>query len=310
VTDVETDCLVIGAGPAGASAALWLDSFGISFLLLERGQQIGGELQRINLPIQNVLGLGAVSGAAFLGAVERDLERLRAEVRLGVAVEAIDPMSKEVLTSAGAFRARSLILASGLRRRPLDLPGVEDLLNRGVTYSGTLDRARIAGHPVAVVGGGDGALENALLLAEASPQVYLVHRESALNGRGAFAEKVAVHPRIEVLLETQVARVVGDGGGLSAVELETPAGPRRLEVPWLVVKIGFVPNTDALRPGTLRLDEAGYVEVDRYLRTSAPGAFAAGDVCNPRSPCIAGAVGDGAVAAREVHTYLEGERDR
>lgn len=302
----QTDCLIVGAGPAGLSAALWLERLGVRFLVLERATDFGGEVSRINLPIRDYLGLSATDGRAFVREVARQIAPVRASLRFGIAVARIDPAALRVETSQGTFHARSLILATGVRRRRLEVPGAEALIDRGLSYSGTRDRDRIAGQAVAVLGGGDGALENALLLAAVCPRVVVLHRGQALDGRRSFVERVGAHPRVEVWLDAQVVGLDGGAAGLEAIRLATPGGPQQLAVPWLVVKIGFVPNTEAIEPGALAIDAQGYIDVDRSLRTSATGVFAVGDVANPRAPCIAAAAGDGAVAARGVHDYLEG----
>jgi thioredoxin reductase (NADPH) len=266
---------------------------------------VGGEVPRINLPIRNYLGLSALDGRAFLREVELQTERLQPSLRFGVEISRVDPVARRVETNAETFGARGMILATGLRRRTLDLPGADQLNGRGLSYSATRDRDRLTGHEVAVLGGGDGAMENALILADVCPRVVLLHRGDELDGRRAFAARVMAHPRVEVQRGVSVVGLEGGEGCLSAVKISGPGGARTLQLSWLVVKIGFVPNTDLLDEGTLALDDEGYVLVDRYMRTSVAGVFAAGDVSNPRAPCIAAAVGDGAVAARQVQGHLE-----
>jgi len=301
---IDTDCLVIGAGPAGLSAALWLRRLGLSCLVLERGDQLGGELQRINLPIRDFLGCAASDGRALLGQIEAMVNDRDLPVRFSCAVESLALDRCEVTTSTGVLRARALILALGLRRRVLDLPGEARRLAGGLSYSGTTDRAAIGTGPVAIVGGGDGAVENALILADQCDQVHLVHRGSHFRAQPQLVERVVAHDRIRLWLESEVVELHGAEGKLASVDVATPKGRRNIVVPWLVIKIGFEPNSDVLRATSLILDEAGYVVVDRYLRTSVPAVFAAGDLCNPRAPSIAAAVGDGAVAARGVSQVL------
>jgi thioredoxin reductase (NADPH) len=298
------DCAVVGAGPAGLSATTWLRALEIPFLLIEQGQAIGGEVARINRPITNYLGLRAVDGRGFLARLQQEIERESLPILFSHRALSIDPAQKLVRLADQIIEARTLILAMGLRRRELCLPGLASLYGRGVTLSATTDMAQIRGQAVAVVGGGDGALENALLLAEQCPRVHLVIRSGRAHGRPAFFERARAHERITMHLSSEVVEVAGDEQGLSSLRVHGPEGDAWLAVRWLVVKIGFVPDTEALAPGAVACDGDGYIVADAYMRTSVPGVFVAGDLRNPRSPSLAAAVGDGAIAAREVAFFL------
>ncbi len=304
--------VILGAGPAGLSTALWLERLGLRFLLVDRGTALGGSLPRINLAVTEYLGRHAANGADLLDTFQRHFHACcpDAEPRLQTEVHSVhlDPLRIE--TAHGPIAAAALVVALGCRRRRLGLPGERELQGKGLSYSATSDLERIAGAPVAVVGGGDGALENALILAERCPKVFLLHRRAELRARAEFRERVLAHPRIEILAPARVLALESDAQGLAALRLQTLQGERRLALRWLVVKAGFEPNSEPLPSPELRRDAEGYLEVDRYLHTSAPGVFAAGDICNPRSPCVAASVGDGAVAAREVLAFLRGSAPR
>lgn len=299
------DCIVVGAGPAGLSAALWLRKLGLRFEVLESAPRLGGELGRINLPIRDFLGMSARDGRDFLWHVETELAGYEIPVRFSTQVVSIDVRRLEVSTSAGTVRAKTLILAMGVRRRELEAHGVSQNLGRGVTYSGTRDLERLAGRPVAVVGGGDGAVENAAILADRCPSVWLLHRGAHLRARPSLARRLAQCPNVTVLPQTEILEVAGDGTSLTAVTYQTEQGVRSLAVPWLVVKVGFVPNTEELVGDGLERDPRGLLVVDRHLRTTVPGVFAVGDMTNALAPCIATAVGDGAMAAAAVRAHLE-----
>jgi thioredoxin reductase (NADPH) len=298
------DCAIVGAGPAGLSAASWLRSLEIPFSIVEQERAIGGELAHINRPITNYLGLRAVDGRAFLSRLQQEIETESLPILFAHRALEIDPMGKRVNLADQIIEARALILAMGLRRRELSLPGLASFYGRGVTLSATTDIEQIRGRDVAVVGGGDGALENALLLAEQCPRVHLIIRGGVAHGRRAFFERARAHERITLHMSSEVAEVRGGEHGLSSLRLRGPGGESWLAVPWLVVKIGFVPDTGALAPGSLACDKSGYILADPYMRTSVPGVFVAGDLRNPRSPSLAAAVGDGAIAAREVAFFL------
>lgn len=308
----EHQVIIIGGGPAGLSAALWLSKLEVPFLLLERGPRLGGQLERVNLPIRDYLGCTAANGRELLRQMVRDVARLGIEAQLDTAVRQVDASVPSLSTDRQELRCRILIVATGLSRRRLERPGVQQYLGRGVSYSATSSLREIVAQPgpACVIGGGDGAFENALILAEVCPQVTIVQRGAIADARRHFVERVVSEPRITVLTGFEVERVEGDGDTLQEVVLRDRSGDRRvLPCRWLVVKVGYVPNTGMIMPGTLELDAAGYIVVDRFLHGSAPGVLAAGDVANPRSPCLAAAVGDGAVAAREAFNLLSSRGD-
>jgi thioredoxin reductase (NADPH) len=300
-------CVIVGAGPAGLSAALWLDKLGVPFVLLEAGAQLGGELWRINLPIRDLLGVQAGSGRDFIARVQQQLASLRWDLRFGAAVRRIDPAQRRVETATGALQADALLLTMGLRRRALELPDAAGREGRGLSYSATTDAASLAGQRVLVLGGGDGAFENALFLAERCPQVWLAHRGPRPSARAEFvqrAARAARAARLEVIADAELRAIAPQGDALAGVELNTARGPRTLEASWVVIKIGFVPRTETLPADSPARDAAGYLVVDRCLATSVPGVFAAGDLCNPHAPSLAAAIGDGAVAASAIQRAL------
>lgn len=304
MSGVDLDSIVVGAGPAGLSAALWLQKLGLSFLLLEARPRLGGELHRINLPIRDYLALSAVDGRDFLQRVEQELQQRAIPLRLDTPALSIDPQTRRVTTGTEVYQARTIVLAMGAQRRSLDRPGLREHTGRGVTDSASRDLERLAGQPVVVVGGGDGAYENALLLATRCPQVYLVQRGPAPRARPEFVGRVFAHENIEVVRDAQVVSVRGAGEQLTEVTIDAAGRERTLAAAWLVIKIGFEPNTDAISGSALARDPAGYLLVDQFMRTSVDGVYAVGDLRNPRAPCLAAAVGDGAVAGQEVGRYL------
>jgi len=298
------DCAIIGAGPAGLSAATWLRNLEIPFLLVEQEPSIGGDVEHIHGPITNYLGVRAVDGHAFMTEVRHQIEADGLPVLCGRRVLRIEPVQRTVHLPDLCIEARSLVLAMGLRRRELPLPALDRFRGAGVTLSATNDLDHIRGHAVAVVGGGDGAVENALILADLCPRVHLIVRSSTPHGRRSFFERARAHARIAVHMSCEVVDADGDDNGLSAIRVCGPAADDWIPVRHLVTKIGFAPNVEAIVPGALTLNRDGYVVTDAYMRTSVPGVFATGDLRNPRSPSLAAAVGDGALAAREVAFHL------
>jgi thioredoxin reductase (NADPH) len=295
--------VIVGAGPAGISAALWLRRLHVPLRLLDRASAAGGELHRINLPIEDYPGLPVPDGRVLVARFADHLAAASIHVETGVEVIGVDLPGLQLRTSSGGVPFAALVVATGLVRRRLGVPGEDDHRGRGVSYSATTDLAAIAGREAIVVGAGDGAFENAAILAGSCPRVTLVIRGHTPRARPALVARCRAAPNVTVLTGYRALAVLGDGRSVTGLRVMGPSGERVLAAHWIVVKVGFAPVTDFLE-GQIALDPKGYIRVDRAMRASAPGVFAAGDVANAIAPSIASAVGDGAIAARGVLAYL------
>jgi len=299
------DVIIIGAGPAGLSAAFWCDELGLDTLVLEQAEQIGGQLHRVYNPIENYLGLKTRNGEELLDLFSRDVDAADFDLWTGVAIDSIDLRAKRIsLRSGEVLQAISIIIASGVRPRSLGIPGEKEFAGKGVIESGTRDRELFAGKDVCVIGGGDAAVENALLLAEVCPTVTLVHRGKKLRARREFAERVQPNNCITVFTESVVTRIMGDAE-VEAVEIQRKGGlkPFQLAVRGVLVRIGVEPNTELFRE-QIQVDDRGYVAVNSQQETSVSMVFAAGDVSNPSAPTISGATGAAATAAKVIAARL------
>jgi thioredoxin reductase (NADPH) len=293
------DVLIIGGGPAGMATALWCDELGLTACLLEKRDARGGQLAWIHNRITNYPGADYRNGADCLSHFERSLAERRFEYFPNLEVFSISPPNHEVFTSAGTFSAKAIVLATGIRRRELEVLGEAEFRGRGILESGSRDRKETQGLDVAVIGGGDAALENALILSEFAHRVYLIHRRDQFAAREAFVEAANANSKIEMLLETQVVRFGGEGE-LGSIEMVTKDGSsRRLPVSKAVVRIGVVPNSEFLI-NIADLDARGYVKIDQMGRTSVDGIYAVGDVANPVAPAISSAVGSAATAVKSI----------
>jgi thioredoxin reductase (NADPH) len=300
------DVVIIGGGPAGLSAALWCDELGLDTLVLEQAEKIGGQLHTIHGPIENFPGAQLANGAELFERFSVSAEAADYDLWTGVEIESVDLKSKRlVLRSGEELQSITLILATGVRRRVLGIPGEDEFAGRGLIDSPTRDREAFAGRDVCVVGGGDAAAENALLLAEVCPTVTLVHRSKKLKARREFAERLHTNHCITVFPESVVTRILGNQK-VEAVEIlrKDALKPFQMAVGGVAVRIGVEPNT-GLFGGQLTLDEQGYVVVTRELETNVSNVFAIGDVSNPRAPTISGACGDGATAAKVIAARLQ-----
>jgi thioredoxin reductase (NADPH) len=299
------DVIIIGAGPAGLSAALWCDELGLDTLVLEQHAEIGGQLLWTHNPIGNYPGVRAENGRELRDLFAGQLEGSEFDLWTEVEIESVDLRAKRIaLLSGEQLQAISLIIATGVRRRRLGIPGELELAGRGVIESGTLERASLAGKDVCIVGGGDAAAENALLLAEVCPTVTLVHRGKKLRARREFVERLRADHRITVFTEAVVRRIIGDAQ-VEAVEIlrDRAIKPFQMAVGGVLVRIGVEPNTELFRDQA-HIDEQGFIVVTGEQETSAGNVFAVGDVSNPLAPTISGATGAGATAAKVIASRL------
>jgi thioredoxin reductase (NADPH) len=298
------DVLIIGAGPAGLSAARWCDELGLDTLVLEQGEEVGGQLLAIHQPIDNYLGARTANGRELRDLFVAQTNDCDFDLWTNVEIERVDLKAKRVVLRSGeALKAIAIIIATGLRRGTLGIPGEDEFAGRGMIESSG-DRQAFAGKDVCVIGGGDAAAENALLLSEVCPTVTLVHRGKKLRARREFTEQLHTNHCITVFPESFVRRIIGREW-IEAVEIERAGAikPFQMAVQGVIVRIGFQPNSD-LFFNQLTLNERGYVLINGAQETSAENVFAIGDVANPLAPTISGAVGGGATAAKVIASRL------
>lgn len=300
------DVIIIGAGAAGLSAARWCDELGLDTLVLEQGEEVGGQLLSVHNPIENYLGARANDGRELRDLFVEQTKDCDFDLWTNVELESVDLKARRVkLKSGEELQSIAMIIATGLRRRRLGLPGEREFEGRGIIESAARDREQLAGKDVCVIGGGDAAAENALLLAQVCPTVTLVHRCRKMRARREFTEQLHTNHCVTVFPESVVRRIIGNDY-VEAVEIERGGAikPFQMAVQGVLIRIGWEPNTDFIR-GQLELDEKGYVAVSSQHETSIANVFAIGDVGSPLAPTIAGAVGAGATAAKVISERLQ-----
>ncbi|MEZ5345429.1 MAG: NAD(P)/FAD-dependent oxidoreductase [Pyrinomonadaceae bacterium] len=301
MTQHDFDVVIIGGGPAGLSSALWCSELGLSALLLESGDGLGGQLNRVFNPIENHLGVSAENGKKLLDIFLTQIETRDFERKMNSEVSAVDLEAGSVkLLSGEDVNFLNLIIATGVRRRTLDVPGIEDFIGRGILFSGKRDGESVRNKSVVVAGGGDAAFENALILAETADKVVLIHRSSKFRAREEFVTQVSSHPKIQIRTAAEITKVLGNKA-LHSLEIRdsSTGNTSILETDALLVRIGVVPNTE-LFSGKLKLDAGNYIVINDLCETSMPRIFAVGDVSNPVSPTVSSAVGAGATAVKTI----------
>lgn len=299
------DVIIIGGGAAGLSAALWCDELGLNALLLEKNTELGGQLLRVYNPITNHLGINSRNGRelrdVFLGQLEnrRFISSLRSEIKQ------IDFEKKIIALESGEeFSAKFIIIATGVKRGKLNVEGEEKFKEKGIIESGSRDADLVKDKSVGVVGGGDAAFENALILAEKALNVILVHRGRDFRARPEFVEQAANNQKIKILTETVLQKLVG-AENIEAIELKDLKTKKNftVEVQAVIFRIGVEPNTELLR-GRIELDEKGYIKINQNCSTDVKGVYAVGDVANPLAPTVSSAVGMGATAVKTIYARM------
>ena len=300
----QYDAVVIGGGPAGITAALYLARSDVSVALVEKLSP-GGQMLMTHL-IENYPGFpDGIEGwkladamAAHLGHYE--IARINDEV---TSIESVDCLH-HIHVGGEVVAAKAVILCTGARYKRVGIPGEKEFVGRGVSYCALCDGNFFRGQTVAVIGGGNSALEESLYLSRLVKKLYLIHRRDDFRGQKCFQDRCFTSPVIEVLRSTIVCSISG-GDGVTGIEVrDVKSGDcHTLPVDGVFVFVGFEPQGDFYPPG-LNRDEQGFVLADAEMRTSIDGMFAAGDIRSKSCRQVATAVGDGAAAAHAAYAYI------
>jgi thioredoxin reductase (NADPH) len=300
------DVIIIGGGPAGLSAGIYTARARLSSLLIEKGA-IGGQIINAAL-VENYPGFtGGISGIDLTQAMHQQatkfgLETLAAEV-IGIVV---DGRQKTVRTAQGDFTATAVIIAGGSERQKLGVPGEAEYTGKGVSYCATCDGAFFRDKKVAMVGGGNAAITEALDLTRFAARITVIHRRSELRATRILQEKAFAEPKIEFLWDTAVEEIIGETFVNKIRVRNVKTGKASvLSVDGVFVNVGSQPSTGYLK-GLVTLDANSAIVTDEKLETSVPGLFAAGDIRSNSIRQVIGAAGDGAAAAVSAGKYISG----
>ena len=298
------DMMIIGAGPAGLSAAIYGVRAGKSVLVLE-GKTYGGQI--INTPeVENYPGIRKVSGFEFATGLYQQAKELGAEIKMEkvLSIEKGSDMIIRATTAKGTYDAKTVILAVGARKRMLGLSREEELIGAGVSYCATCDGMFYQRKTVAVNGGGSTALEDALFLSNYCKEVYLIHRRDSFRGEQKLVDALKEKENVVFVMETVITGLLGEER-LTGIRIKNNAGEEKtLAIDGLFVAVGQEPETEIVRD-LVATDEKGYIVADENCRTDLEGVFVAGDCRTKAVRQLTTAAADGAVAALMAAEYLQ-----
>ena len=299
------DVIIIGSGPAGLAAAIYAMRAGLETLVIEKQPMSGGQILN-TVDVDNYPGLPGIGGFELGMSFREHAEKLGAQFETAevVSIESAAEKEKLVVTTKETYSCRTIVLAMGATHRMLGVPGEEALRGMGVSYCATCDGAFFRGKTVAVIGGGDVALEDALFLSRICEKVYLVHRRDALRGARSLQKKVFDTPNIEVVWDSVVEAIEGEGMvQLLQIRNKKTNEQTALSVQGVFVAVGITPDTQLVRT-LVDCDENGYIRADETCVTSIPGIFAAGDLRTKNLRQIVTASADGANAITSAESYI------
>ena len=299
------DIIIIGSGPAGLSAAIYAQRACLDTIVIEKNGISGGQVLN-TWEVDNYPGFPGVTGFELSRQFREHANKLGARVVQDEVVQVeLSGNVKKVVCEEETYEARCVILASGAHHRTLEVPGEEELRGAGVSYCATCDGAFFRGRTVAVMGGGDAALEDAIFLARMCEKVYIVHRRDKLRGAKRLQERLQALENIEFVWDSETVAIEGNAQ-VEALRLrQTKTGEeRRLDVDGVFIAVGIAPESE-LYAGQLELDEQGYIRADESGQTSVPGVFAAGDVRTKALRQILTAASDGANCVASAERYLQ-----
>jgi len=298
------DIIIVGGGPAGLTAAIYGLRAGKTVLVIEKAG-FGGQIA-FSPKVENIPGHLCISGSEFADKLTEQAMALGADVELETVAEVIPGDVHTVRTEeGGVYQAKTVILAVGVKHRTLGLPGEEDLIGKGISFCAVCDGAFYAGQEVAMIGGGNSAMQEALLLSDVCKKVTIVQNLPFFTGEKKLAEALAEKENVQVLFSTLVSGYLQENGELTGLTLRGEDGEEQtISVDGAFLAVGLQPENGAFA-AIAGLDERGYFDADEHCLTKTPGIFVAGDCRRKNIRQVATAAADGAVAAMAACRYIE-----
>ncbi len=298
------DIIIIGGGPAGLPAPLYAKRANKSVLVIEKAT-FGGQIT-YSPKVENIPGFLSLSGNEFAEKLTEQILEQGADVEFGEVTAIENGEVKKVITEDGEFEGKSVIIATGARHRMLGLPREEQFVGEGISFCAVCDGAFYEGKTVAVIGGGNSALQEALLLCDLAKKVYVVQNLDYLTGEQKLVEQLKAKDNAEIILGTVVEELIGDTE-LTGIKIKSNCGQTdTLNVDGMFVAIGLIPQNEPFG-NYVALNDWGYVEAGEDCKTTCDGIFVAGDCRSKRIRQVATAAADGAVAALAACDYIDGK---
>jgi len=295
------DIIVIGAGPAGLTAAVYAKRAGKDVLVIEKGT-FGGQIT-YSPRVENIPGFISLTGNEFAEKLVEQALNLGAEIECAEVLEIKNGDVKTVVTDSGDFEGKTVIIATGAKHRMLGVDGEEKFVGEGISFCAVCDGAFYEGKDVAVIGGGNSALQEAILLSETSKKVYVVQNLDFITGEKTLYDKLVEKDNVEIILGATVDSFVGENE-LCGIVINTAEGKKTLDVDGVFVAIGLIPQNEPFS-NVISLDERGYAASGEDCVTNTDGIFVAGDCRQKKIRQVATAASDGAVAALAACSYLD-----
>ena len=304
------DVIVIGAGPGGLTAALYASRANLSVLILDRGLY-GGQMNNTDA-IDNYPGFTEIKGPVLGEKMYNSVMKFGSEFEYGdVQSVTIDGENKVVKTDTGEYSAPALIIATGADHRHLNVPGEEEYSGKGVSYCAVCDAAFFKDEDIAVIGGGDSAIEEGIYLAQSAKSVTVIHRRDQLRAQPTLQKRAFANDKINFIWNGITESIDGDGQRVTGVtykDKET-GEEKQLATRGVFIYVGVIPQTAPFKELGIT-DEQGWIPTDDHMRTKADGIFALGDVRAKDLRQIANAVGDGSIAGQAAYNYLQDLNDK
>ena len=300
------DVIIIGSGCAGLTAAIYAGRANLKPLVLD-GQEPGGQLS-LTTHVENYPGFpDGIMGPELIENMRKQAQKFGAEFRAGAVTEVdLSRRPFKIIAGKETYEAKALIVAAGASARLLGLPGERELIGHGVSTCATCDGYFFRGKPIAVVGGGDSAMEEANFLSRYASRVYLIHRRPEFRASKIMIDRAKANPKIEFVIPAVVDQILAPKGHVEGVRVRNPGTNETLNIPLdgVFVTIGHDPNTTTFK-GKLEMDSNGYLIAKHGSLTSIPGVFIAGDVQDHRYRQAVTAAGSGCMAAMDAEKFLE-----
>jgi len=293
------DVIIVGCGPAGMTAGIYAARANKKVLILEK-ETIGGQMSSAPL-IENYPGYNAILGSELAGLMYEQAENLGVEIELEEVIEIIDGKTKKVITDDNTYETKAIIIATGSKYRTLGLTNEENLIGKGIHFCVACDGAFYKGKTVAVIGGGNSAVINAITLSDLCKKVYVIQNIDKLTAENVLIDKLNSKDNVEIITNANVVKLIGEDE-LTAIVINTNGNDQEIKLDGMFISIGLIPQSELVKE-LLTINDYGYIDATD-CKTNKEGIFVAGDCRNKKIRQVTVATSDGTIAAMNAIEYL------